>query len=402
MKIILCLTELVTGGAEIFVLRLAAELQHRGHDVILLTLRGEASEPQLLRQFWPEGKAIYYRHHLLSLILKIDGLILRLRLDQSLLRWFQIRYMRRLLDRLQPDLVHSHLYSSDVVVSQALGSLALPWVTTIHGDYLGFAAEYTNTQAPLRYFPYRCHSIDQGLKQVVLISEPQRTAMAKLLPISHKQGRHQLIINGLPLNAAYSLTPAARARGRQKNGLHFDSFLIAMVARGIADKGWDVLIQAFQLANLPNSELLLIGDGPALSELARTSQSPQIHFHGPSSDPQSLLQLCDLSCLPSRYLSESCPLVVAESVANGVPVIATRIGQISWMIDEHTNHPAGRTLPLAPPDELSVSLAALLKEIHANEALLQAWKQNCGLVREKFSIELCAAAYLDVYRAAGA
>lgn len=402
MKILLCLTELVTGGAEIFVLRLAAGLQRRGHDVILLTLRGEASEPQLLRQFWPEGKAIHYRHWLLPLILKIDGLLLRLGLDQSLLRWFQIRYTRRLLDRLQPDLVHSHLYSSDVIVAQAIRSLSLPWVITIHGDYLAYAAACHETKTPFRYFPSRCHSIDQRVNQVVLISVPQRSALANMLPISQKQSRHQLIINGLPLNAAYSLTPVARARGRQKLGLHFDSFLIAMVARGIADKGWDVLIQAFQLANLPNSELLLIGDGPALSELARTSQSPQIHFHGPSSDPQSLLQLCDLSCLPSRYPSESCPLVVTESVANYVPVIATRIGQISWMIDEHTNHPAGRTLPLAPPDELRVSLASLLKEIHANPALLQAWKQNCGLVREKFSIERCAAAYLDVYRAAGA
>lgn len=402
MEILLVLNELTTGGAEIFVLRLADGLQTAGHRVTLLTLRGESFEPELIRSYWPEAEAIHYRHPWLPLLMKLDGLLFRLRFDWSLLRLFQFRYLRRIIRRLQPDLVHSHLFSSDLVVAKALGDLPIPWVTTIHGDYLSYVAACRKPANHFRRFPERCRLIDRRINQLVLIAEPQRKALAEVLPQSHQQGRQQLIINGLPLPTDPPLSGADRWQQRHQLGLQPDGLLIGMVARGIAEKGWDVLIEAFEQANLPNTELLLVGSGQALDALARQHRTARIHFYGSSSDPQSLIRLCDLSALPSRYLSESCPMVVAESLAVGVPVIASRVGQISWMLDEHTPQPAGRTIPLSMPALMAQELAVELHTLHANPALLQSWQHHCLQAREKFSMERCVEAYLQAYAAAGA
>lgn len=401
LRVVLVLNELVTGGAEIFTLRLAADLQKRGLQVILLTLRGEASEPELLPIHWPSSHAIHYKHPCLLAILKVDGVLKRLGLDQSLLSLFQIRFTRRVLARLRPDVVHSHLFSTDLVVLKALDGFSIPWVSTVHGDYLQFARYSCKRGNLMRNFRARCRQIDQRINQLILISEPQKQVMAELMPISHQRGLHQIIPNGIPLKTSSLEPDLFKRQHRIQLGLRADSFLIGMVARGIEEKGWDVLIRAFEVARLTDAELLLVGEGPALRKLAKRYLNLNIHFYGPSSDPQALLRLCDLSCLPSRYSSESCPLVIVESLAVGVPVLATRVGQISWMIDEGSEHPAGYTLPLEIPEKLSIALASILGALEKSPQELRIWQQNCVTACKKFSIERCSDAYLEAYRAAG-
>ena len=61
-------------------------------------------------------------------MLKIDGLLKMLRLDQSLLRVFQVRFLTKLLKRLQPEVMYSHLYDADLVVMHAFVGLPTPWI----------------------------------------------------------------------------------------------------------------------------------------------------------------------------------------------------------------------------------------------------------------------------------
>jgi glycosyltransferase involved in cell wall biosynthesis len=273
-------------------------------------------------------------------------------------------------------------------------------VTTIHGDYLACAKSCHGLHHHHRHFFSRSARIDRRINQVVLISEPQREAMRELFPVSCQDGRHRLIINGLSLPDSEQISRRQRESMRSEVGLLGDGLIIGMVARGIADKGWDVLLHAFEIACLPVAELLLIGDGPALRQLSKRFHSPRIHFYGSSSEPHKLMRLCDLTCLPSRYASESCPLAVAESLSVGVPVIATRVGQISWMVDEQTDHPAGITLPPEDPEPLSHALADVLTALYYNRDLLGFWKHNCQHAQLKFSMDRCVQAYLQAYQAA--
>src|ERR1700688_2825496 len=81
-------------------------------------------------------------------------------------------------------------------------------------------------------------------------------------------------------------------------------------------------------ASFPDAEFLLAGDGPLRKELEAEATSLGIGdralFLGDRRDVPSVLASLDLSVVPSD--SESLSNVILESMAAGVPVVATRVG----------------------------------------------------------------------------
>jgi glycosyltransferase involved in cell wall biosynthesis len=77
---------------------------------------------------------------------------------------------------------------------------------------------------------------------------------------------------------------------------------------------------------LPEHDLLLVGDGPLRSSLARQARrlkmQRRIHFAGWQADIPPLMTAADLLLLPSRW--EGMPNVVLEAMAAGKPVVATQ------------------------------------------------------------------------------
>ena len=68
-------------------------------------------------------------------------------------------------------------------------------------------------------------------------------------------GRIRKIYNGYTVPAALPTAPKIICE------IPPNAFVIGMVSRGIREKGWEILIAAFQSLNLPDSRLLLVGDG---------------------------------------------------------------------------------------------------------------------------------------------
>ncbi len=91
-------------------------------------------------------------------------------------------------------------------------------------------------------------------------------------------------------------------------------------------------------ARLP-ARLLLLGDGPerepALQRAADLGLADRVHAPGLVEDLTALLPLADLMLLPSHH--ESFGLVALESMACGVPVIATDQGGTDEFIDHGVN-----------------------------------------------------------------
>jgi glycosyltransferase involved in cell wall biosynthesis len=92
------------------------------------------------------------------------------------------------------------------------------------------------------------------------------------------------------------------------------------------------------------AHILLVGDGPlrgGLEQLARQLRiTDRTTFLGERKDIAEILTRLDVLALPSS--SESSPNVIAEAMAAGVPVVATRVGGVPELI-EH-----GRTGFLIP------------------------------------------------------
>ncbi len=111
---------------------------------------------------------------------------------------------------------------------------------------------------------------------------------------------------------------------RSSINLEEKSFVIGTSGRLHYDKGIDLLIEAFQIAALPESHLVLIGDGPLrkqFEELANGNE--RIHFVGYVDNPRDILPCFDLYVSSSR--AESFGLSVLEAATEGIPILATEV-----------------------------------------------------------------------------
>ncbi len=109
------------------------------------------------------------------------------------------------------------------------------------------------------------------------------------------------------------------------------SKLIAVVANMYSRvKGHACLIEASRIVcrSVPSAKFVLIGDGAERRKLEQQVRQAGLEenflFLGHRQDVPELLSCCDLSVLPSE--AEAMPNSVLESMAAGLPVVATRVG----------------------------------------------------------------------------
>ncbi len=125
-------------------------------------------------------------------------------------------------------------------------------------------------------------------------------------------------------------------QARIELGVSPQSLVVGVVARFTHDKGVDRAIKTIAelRAKFPNIELHLVGDGPeynALKELARQQHvADRTHFWGWQSPTQRFYELMDVLLVPSR--AETTPMVVLEAMAMGVPVAATKVGNVPELL----------------------------------------------------------------------
>ena len=136
--------------------------------------------------------------------------------------------------------------------------------------------------------------------------------------------------------------------------------LVVGIGRLSPEKGFDILVSAFTsvLSVLPNSHLLIAGDGPeakSLSTLAANLGSA-CHLPGRVENPIPYLIAADIVAVPSRQEGQG--IVALEAMAARKPVIAANVGGlVETIIPDITG------LLVAPenPVELASALTVLLQ-----------------------------------------
>jgi len=127
----------------------------------------------------------------------------------------------------------------------------------------------------------------------------------------------------------------------RKNRREDDLFVIGSVGRLIDRKGYGFLLKAFAAVakTYPNIKLVLVGDGEGRAKLEVQSSAlgiqKQVSFLGQRSDVRDILKSFNLFVLPS--LQEGLPTVLLESMACGVPVIATDIPGTQELVEDGIN-----------------------------------------------------------------
>jgi glycosyltransferase involved in cell wall biosynthesis len=167
-------------------------------------------------------------------------------------------------------------------------------------------------------------------------------------------------------------------------------------------KGVHVLIEAFYrvLESLPEAKLRLIGqddvDRDYGASLRTTHKSliasGGIQFCGSISQERLYEEMsqCSLLCLPS--LAESAPMVIAQAMAAGKPVVATRVGGVPEMVED------GVTGLLCDPgnsEQLAKSLLTLLQNPALQREMGQRAKQRA---EKRYQASAVAQSTVEAYR----
>jgi glycosyltransferase involved in cell wall biosynthesis len=138
---------------------------------------------------------------------------------------------------------------------------------------------------------------------------------------------------------------------------------LLIVAALAAKKGHSDLLEA--LAELQGEgrqfTLDVVGDGPLRTELAERSRrlglADSVTFHGerPKAEVAELMRRADLFVLPSLF--ENLPCVLIESLASGLPFVATEVGGVPELADGSGTFMS----PPADPPLLAKTIASALE-----------------------------------------
>jgi L-malate glycosyltransferase len=215
-----------------------------------------------------------------------------------------------------------------------------------------------------------------------------RAAAQRLVERGLAEDKVTVIGNGMPPAAFADTACALPIRpGVQRVGM------IARMNSRAKNHGLFLRAAARLRSEFPDLELVLAGDGPLRAELERETRSLGLaghaHFLGDRRDIPAVLRSLDVSVLPSA--SESLSNVILESMAAGVPVVASQVGGNPELIT------ADRGVLFTPDreQELADKIGMLLRDAARRTEL---GRNARRFAKENFTVEGMAKQYEEMYR----
>lgn len=223
-----------------------------------------------------------------------------------------------------------------------------------------------------------------GADLMLAVSQAAADAVRRLRP----RARVERLGNGTRIVA---VDPGDAAAARRELGAQPDDVLFAVFGRLQRGKGQDVFVEAAArvAARLSGARFAVVGSPTFASDqefadrlrsrAAELGLGERVFFAGYRGDVQRLMAGCDVVCQTSRF-SESFGLVIVEAMAQGRPVIATRVGGPEEII--RTEHDG----LLVGPDDAPALADAMLR-LGGDRALRQRMgAAAAATVRERFDI----------------
>jgi glycosyltransferase involved in cell wall biosynthesis len=168
------------------------------------------------------------------------------------------------------------------------------------------------------------------------------------------------------------------------------------MGRLVREKGLYELLQGLALARRQGvaAELVIAGTGPEAARLQQAAVAQGLEgvsFLGPvyGAAKMTLLERADVFVLPSY--AEGLPYALLESMAAGVPVIATRVGGIPELVADGIN---GLLVEPQAPQAIAVAIRTLACD---REALARMSAASRATIAARYSIGRLASELCRVY-----
>jgi len=209
---------------------------------------------------------------------------------------------------------------------------------------------------------------------------------------------HKLVVvpNGVD-TTRFRPDPLARARLSRQIPVETDELLLVTAANLVPFKHVEDIVRS--CADLARRRvrfrLLVAGDGPLAGSLERLAGtlgvSDRVHWLGSVHDPALLMQGCDMFLLAS--VGEAFGNVLAEAMACGVPVVASRSGGTCEVVEDGES---GRLVPPRDPR----AFADAVEELAASPGTRQEMgRRGRERAESKFGLEVFVRRTLAVYHA---
>lgn len=225
-----------------------------------------------------------------------------------------------------------------------------PLVLTIHNLVAG-------THAGLRARLLRAveTAIVRRADHVVVISDEIAARLDGVVP-----GDRRTFV--LPVAPTRTVS-ASREQVRELHGIRADAPLVVVVARLHAQKDLGTFLAAMAtvVAAVPTVRALVVGDGPLRGELegerARLGLDGVVSFTGHRPNPIDEMAAADVVALSSRW--EGSPLVIAEYLSVGAPVVTTAVGTVArHLVDRES----ARIVPVGDAEAFAAAMLDLLRD----------------------------------------
>lgn len=314
--------------------------------------------------------------------------------DDSLLYRIPARYnwdlqlphhVLQVVEKVQPDVVHTHGYKSDCIGAWLKRSLKCPLVATVHGW----------TEAVFR---------DRLYKRLDLLALRQ---FDKVIGITDYV-RMVIIASGVPgdrvTRVYYGIRVPQECQDyngnswRKEFGITSDQLVVGSVGRLSPEKGHRFLLQAFAMLRKMdiNAHLILVGDGRERASLERDARrlgiTSNVSFVGHQSNPIDLMRIFDIFVLPS--LREALGWVILEAWSVKVPVVASRVGGVSEIISDRQH---GLLTRAGDAEDILAKMVILAKDATLRKDLGQ---NGFERVVNAFRVERMVAETIKVYEQA--
>jgi glycosyltransferase involved in cell wall biosynthesis len=176
----------------------------------------------------------------------------------------------------------------------------------------------------------------------------------------------------------------SKSSARSHLGIEDDIFVFGTIGRLVNKKGHIYLLEAFKQLHecYPSAKLVIIGEGKLkktlLSYIHRNKLESSVIMTGEIFDAYHFIKAFDVFVLSS--LSEAFGLAILESMIAKVPVIATDVGGVKYVVGEK-----GKLIPAANTDAL---FKAMKEHINLNAEQRQLLGDELySRAVNKFSIE---------------
>ena len=293
-----------------------------------------------------------------------------------------VREVASHLRSLRADVLCTSGYKPDLIGWRAARRVGIPVVAIAHG--------WTGVTWRVRVYEWFDALAMRSADAVVCVSSATADRVRRAgVPTS----RSVIIRNAL------DTTPYDRPRPEARQNVESlfaapPSIILGAVGRLSPEKGFDGFIDTAKLlSDRQDVGFVLFGDGPLRAELARRIEehglTGRFVLAGFRNDLERYLPGLDLAVSSSH--TEGLPVAILESMAAGVPVVATAVGGTPEVVEDGTT---GFLVPPAQPAALAAKIRDLLDAPERRRAM---GERGAARVRSEFTFAAQAARYEELF-----